>query len=84
MLIILPLNEKAIKKLRKHTLEEKFNKQVKLLSENPRHPSLNTELMEPKQYGVYSFRIDRKYRVIFIYRADVQAIEVLNITLHYH
>jgi len=84
MLSILPLNEKVLKKLQKHTLEEKFDKQVKLILDNPRHPSLNVELLEPKQYGVYSFRINKKFRALFIFRTDVLAIEVLNITLHYH
>jgi plasmid maintenance system killer protein len=30
-----------------------------------KHPSLNTELLEPKWRGIYSFRSDRKYRALF-------------------
>jgi len=51
---------------------------------NPAYPSLNLELLEPKQYGIYSFRIDRKFRAIFIFRPDKKAVEILNITVHYH
>jgi len=81
---ILPLNSKVNKLLQKHSLENKFNKQIKLLAENPNHPSLRLELLEPKKYGVYSFRIDRKFRALFIFRLDKKAIEVLTITVHYH
>jgi len=41
------------------------------------------ELLEPKIHGVYSFRIDRKYRVLFVFRPDRKAIEILSITVHY-
>lgn len=83
MFKILPLNQKAQKLLKKHLLETKFNKQLKLLSENPSHPSLHLELLEPKQQGIYSFRIDRKFRALFIFRPDLKAIEVFAITVHY-
>jgi len=81
---ILPLDSKVSKLLQKYQLEAKFEKQIKLLTENPRHPSLHLELLEPKQHGVYSFRIDRKFRALFIFRPDFKAIEILNITVHYH
>lgn len=80
---ILPLSEKVKKKIEKHKLQSKFDKQIKLIKQNPNHPSLNIELLEPKEYGIYSFRIDRKYRGIFIFRPDKQVIEILTITVHY-
>lgn len=80
---ILPLSEKVKDKINKHHLQKKFNKQTKLFKLNSKHPSLNVELLEPKEYGVYSFRIDRKYRGLFIFRPDRQAIEILTITVHY-
>ena len=83
MIAILPISDKVQKKLKKHGLEEKFAKQKAILSENPKHPGLHFEILEPKDYGVYSFRIDRKYRAIFIFRPDKQAIEIINVTVHY-
>jgi len=80
---ILPLSEKINKKIEKHCLQNKFSKQIKLLIKDWKHPSLNIELLEPKEYGVYSFRIDRKFRGLFIFRSDRQAIEIIAITLHY-
>ncbi len=64
-----------------HKLSSKWNKAVKLLRSNIRHPSLNVELMEPKWHGIYSFRIDRKYRALFFIRGN--DIEVFQITNHY-
>lgn len=83
MLKILPLNEKIEKKIQKYSLQKKFDKQLKYFVNNPQHLSLNIELLEPKIHGVYSFRIDLKFRALFIFRPDLSAIEVLNITLHY-
>ena len=83
MIEILSPNKKLAVKIKTFGLEKKFNKQINLFSENPRHPSLNTELLEPKEYGIYSFRIDQKYRVLFIFRDDKTAIEIINITSHY-
>ncbi len=83
MIQILPLSGDLTKKLQKHQLDKKFSKQIKLFQQNPEHPGLNLELLEPKKHGIYSFRIDRKYRAIFIYRPDKEAIEILKITLHY-
>jgi Txe/YoeB family toxin of Txe-Axe toxin-antitoxin module len=69
--------------LKKYLLQSKFEKQINLLANNPQHPSLHLELLEPRDYGVYSFRIDRKFRALFIFRPDLKAIEILNITIHY-
>jgi len=79
-----------IKELRKdlkeylkiHNLGKKFNKAKKLFENNPFHPSLNTEILEPKHLKIYSFRIDKKYRAIFIY-IDNKEIEIIAITNHY-
>lgn len=81
---ILPVSVKVDKLIKKHGLERKFEKQISLLSENPRHPSLNLELLEPKRLGIYSFRIDRKFRALIIFRPDKESLEIINITVHYH
>lgn len=76
-----PLNPRFKKYLKNHGLIKKFEKQIALLSENPKHPSLNTELLEPKQMKVYSFRIDRKYRASFgIVSGEI---EIFDVTDHY-
>lgn len=66
----------------KHNLEKKYTKAKKLFEHDPFYPSLNTELLEPKDRLIYSFRIDKKYRVIFIY-TNTNCIEVITITNHY-
>ena len=81
---ILPLSKLIEKKIKKYNLQVKFSKQLKLLSLNPKHPSLNVDLLEPKEFGVYSFRIDRKFRGLFIFREDKKALEIINIMVHYH
>ncbi|MFH1841101.1 MAG: hypothetical protein ABH807_03030 [Candidatus Shapirobacteria bacterium] len=70
--------------LRVHRLTKKYQKQIAILEKNARHPSLNLEILEPKNRGIYSFRLDKKYRGLFIHRDDLKAIEIIAITCHYH
>ena len=81
-MIILDLSARLKKYLKKYNLEKKFLKQKELFEHNPSHPSLNTELLEPKKMKIYSFRIDKKYRAIFIY-AGHNVIEIIDVNLHY-
>lgn len=83
MLKILPANPKIWKKAKKLRVEKKLKKTVKLLRENWRYPGLKVERLEPKEMGIWSFRVDRKVRALFIWREDKKAIEILNITVHY-
>ena len=80
---VLPISEEIATYLKEHQLTRKFAKQVRLLEQNPQHRSLNLELLEPKDYGVYSFRIDKKYRAILMFWADKKVIEIIKITTHY-
>ena len=75
------LNNKQLKYLHKHSLQSKYIKAAELFEKDYRHPSLNIEILEPKKLRLYSFRLDIKYRVIFIV-VDGEA-EVLSITNHY-
>ena len=84
MTSVLPINFKTLKKAQKLNSVSKLQKSIKLFEQNPFHPSLNTELLEPKSLNIWSFRLDHKIRVIFIWRDDKKAIEILNITVHYH
>lgn len=62
-------------------LRRKWEKAKQLFEMNIRHPSLNTELLEPHWRGIYSFRLDKKYRALF-FIIDGKA-EVFKITNHY-
>jgi len=46
-------------------IQKKAEKQEKLFRQNPFHPSLHTEKLEPRGKQVWSFRIDKRYRVFF-------------------
>jgi len=75
------LKEKTEKYLEKHQLKKKFDKAKTLFEQDINHPSLNVEIMEPKHLKVYSFRIDKKYRALFIV-TNGEA-EIITITNHY-
>jgi len=75
------LKDDIKKYLKKYQLEKKFEKAKRLFEQDIRHPSLNVELLEPKYLKVYSFRLDRKYRAIFIV-VNNEA-EILTVTNHY-
>ena len=80
-MVIKPLRDDLFKFLKNHQLTAKFEKQKLLFESDYRHPSLNTEILDPKELKIYSFRIDRKYRAIFII---VQAeAEIVDINNHY-
>jgi len=60
--IIVDLREDLERYIRKHGLSKKWERVKTLFENDPSHPSLKTELLEPKHRLIYSFRIDRKYR----------------------
>ena len=79
---IKPLRRDLILFIKRRSLLKKFEKQATVFCDNPSHPSLNTEILEPKKLKIFSFRIDRKYRAIFIFlKKDL--IEIVDINNHY-
>ena len=78
---ITPLKNQIKKYLKEHRLEKKFDKARKFFEQDIRHPSLNVEVLEPKHLKVYSFRLDKKYRAVFIV-VNGEA-EILTVTNHY-
>lgn len=68
--------------LKVHNLSKKYEKAKTLFENNPFYPSLKTEILEPKERLIYSFRLDKKYRAIFIY-IDVETVEIIVLTNHY-
>ena len=79
---IKPIRDDLSKYLKKQNLEKKYKKAKSFFEKDPFHPSLNTELLEPKDRLIYSFRLDKKYRTIFIY-VDENTIEIVMFTNHY-
>lgn len=79
---ILPLHPDLRKYLATRNLEAKYEKQARIFVINPFHSGLNTELLEPRKMRIWSFRIDRKYRAIFIFRRPDEA-EIIDINDHY-
>jgi Txe/YoeB family toxin of Txe-Axe toxin-antitoxin module len=79
---ILPLRDDIKEYLQKHALNKKWEKAEKLFENDPSHSSLNTELLEPKHRHIYSFRLDKKYRAIFICLPE-DKVEIISITKHY-
>jgi len=57
--------KKDVKKL--ISLAKQIEKQVDLFIINKNHPSLNSEKLQPKNIEKYSFRINKQYRVIFVF-----------------
>lgn len=55
-------------------IKNKFSKQLRLFRNDPYHPSLHTEKLQPKDRQCWSFRIDRSYRAIFKFTGQHQAI----------
>ncbi len=78
---IKPIRKDIEMMLDKHELRRKWHKAKLLFSINIRHPSLHTELLEPHWRGIYSFRLDNKYRALF-FITEGQA-EIFKITKHY-
>lgn len=64
-----------------HKIKKKWDKASHLFNENIHHSSLRVELLEPHWRGIYSFRIDKKYRALFFIIDN--AAEVFKITNHY-
>ena len=62
---IQPLRDDLKVILKKYGLEKKWNKALTLFGNDIKHPSLRTELLEPRWRGIYSFRLDKKYRALF-------------------
>ncbi len=79
---IKPLRKELITYLKKRNLFTKWIKRSTLFVENHKHPSLNFELLEPKWRGIFSFRLDRKYRALCFVDKNGE-MEVFQITNHY-
>ena len=75
------VTSKIYRYLEARSLRAKWDKAVSLFESNIRHPSLHTEILEPREEMIYSFRIDRKYRALFVVRNNIAY--VFRVTNHY-
>ena len=80
---IQPLRKDLMLYLKVRQLSRKFDKQKLLFEQNAFHPSLNTELLELHHLRLWSFRIDRSYRAVFIF-LERDLIEMVDINRRYH
>ncbi len=62
-------------------IKKKLWKQEMIFSGNPHHPSLNTEKIAPKQKEIWTFRVDKKYRVVFRFE-DHETVVLLAVGPH--
>lgn len=62
-------------------IQRKIEKQEALFIHNPFHSSLRTEKLSPKHKGLWSFRVDKKYRVLFRF-IDHDTALLLTVGLH--
>lgn len=62
-------------------IKKKYKKQFTLLLKNIFHPSLNTEKLEPKHINIWSFKVDKKNRVLFTFK-DSETLFFLDIGPH--
>ena len=79
---IIPLHSEIKNYLRKRNLIKKFEKQKRIFETSPFHSSLKTEILEPKKMRIWSFRVDKKYRAIFIFQKK-DVIEIIDVNNHY-
>ncbi|OIP41233.1 hypothetical protein AUJ95_03650 [Candidatus Desantisbacteria bacterium CG2_30_40_21] len=79
---ILPLHSALERYLQKHRLTRRWQKQLQLFEQNWRHTGLRTEMLEPKELRIYSFRVDLQYRAVFVF-ADKETVEIIDINNHY-
>ena len=67
-------------------LKENITKALKLLHENPSHPSLNTHMLRGKQNGIWSCSAGYDCRIIFVYQKnrETKGNEILLLNLGTH
>ncbi|HCB35698.1 MAG: hypothetical protein A2W52_00935 [Candidatus Taylorbacteria bacterium RIFCSPHIGHO2_02_49_25] len=62
-------------------IQKKAAKQQAIFSRNPFHPSLNSEEIAPKERAIWTFRVDRKYRIAFRF-VDGRTVLLLTVGPH--
>lgn len=60
------ITKTAEKKAKKLFVWKKFQQKIELFKNNPKHPSLHSEKLEPKDQNRWSIRIDKQYRAVLV------------------
>jgi plasmid maintenance system killer protein len=81
-MILLPVHPEILEYVTYRRLLRTFQKQCRLFIANSNHPGLHTEVLEPAHLKIHSFRVNKKYRAIFIYRGP-DVVEILDVNNHY-
>lgn len=63
---------KSYKRLPKY-IQDKTDKKTRFFKNNPKHPSLNLEKLEPLKLNLWSLRVNKVYRIIFTYSSATTA-----------
>lgn len=79
---VLPLKPRLEMFLKRRNLLAQYEKQKTLFELNPRHPGLHSERLEPAIFNVCGFRINKKFRALFVYH-DRNTVEVIDVNNHY-
>lgn len=62
-------------------IKNKAKKQEEFFKINPFYPSLNVEKLNPKNLNLWSFRVDKDYRIIFKF---LENNNVIFLTISHH
>jgi len=63
------------------SIQKKAELREEIFRQNPFHPSLHTEKLNPRKKEIWSFRIDYSYRILFRF-AENNAIYFLSVGPH--
>ncbi|OGZ08060.1 MAG: hypothetical protein A3D65_04635 [Candidatus Lloydbacteria bacterium RIFCSPHIGHO2_02_FULL_50_13] len=81
-MILLPVHPEILEYVTRRRLLRTFQKQCLIFIADSDRPGLHTEMLEPKHLKIHSFRVNKKYRAIFIYRGP-DVVEILDVNNHY-
>jgi len=74
--------KKFLKQVKKRNdLISLIDVKIRLFRNNPLHPGLKTEKLEPKYKNLYSFRLNKQWRIIF--EKDKKIFSFLILSKHY-
>lgn len=68
----------AKNEVKKFGLKKLFDKQLKIFIDNPSHPSLDFKPLKGREKGIFSFRINQKYRARLI-KADKSLYQIFQV-----
>lgn len=70
MQVKVTITKQAKDRARALGLSKQLNRKIGYFINNPSHPSLHFELLQPKQLGIYSIRINDQFRAKLVKAAS--------------